>query len=61
MSSRIDDLEKEVNRLVIQVYFESSQYQVEEGCGRAGEEGERRGKERIINTCLYETRVPEHE
>ena len=61
MSSRIDDLEKEVNRLVIQVYFKSSQYQVEEGCGRVGEEGEGRGKECMINACLYETRVHEHE
>lgn len=57
MSSRIDELEKEVDRLVVQVLVFVSANGVEEGCRRVRETGERGGEKEFKLACFFETRI----
>lgn len=61
MSSRIDELEKEVDRLVVQVLVFSGVDGSEERCRRAGEEAERRGAKGFKFACFLKTRKGQHD
>lgn len=61
MSSRIDELEKEVDRLVVQVLVFLSGIGVEEGCRRVRETGEGRREKEFKFACFFETRIREHD
>ena len=56
MSSRIDELEKEVDRLVVQVLVFLSVNGLEEGRRRVREAGEGRGEKEFKFACFFETR-----